>query len=132
VWWAALHLLLLATTLCLHGPRLATIGGIALIATHAVARYPRTAPRIVLTPDGVWSIPELGLACASLDPRTRYTTFWVRLSLVAARRRVDVVLLFDQLEPEVWRGLQVLLRRGAGTDGARRTGGFRRGSSDLR
>jgi hypothetical protein len=132
VWWAALHLLLLAAVPCLHAPLPAAVCGVLLVAAHAVLRYPRPAPRIVRGSDGAWSVPELGLAGLKLGPRTRYTTLWVRLSLTAPRRTFELVLLVDQLEPQAWRALQVLLRRGAGTDGPRRPGSFPRGSRDLR
>ena len=99
---------------------------------HAAVRFPRATPRIVRDGEGLWALPELGLTGLRLGPRTRYTTIWVRLSLVAPTRTLDIVLLVDQLEPEAWRALQVLLRRGIGAGATARDAASALGPTDLR
>jgi hypothetical protein len=74
---------------------------------------------LLLDGSGLWHVPERGLAGLAVGPRTRYTAFWVRLSLEGLGCGLDILLLADQLDAESWRALQARLRRwpGAG-DGA--------------
>jgi hypothetical protein len=127
-----LHLLLLAVAPFVPGPTIVQVCAAFAALVHAALRYPRATPRIVRDGDGLWALPELGLTGLSLGPRTRYTTIWVRLSLVAPTRAVDIVLVVDQLEPEAWRVLQVLLRRGIGAGATAREAASARGPTDLR
>ena len=79
---------------------------------HSLTRYPSSAAEALARgPDGLWSVPALGLDGLSIGQRTRYTTLWVRLELVGAARPLDMLLLADQLDPESWRVLQATLRR---------------------
>jgi hypothetical protein len=129
-----LHLLLLCVAAFLPGGMVVKLGGALLIPLHLAARWPRLAPRIVRDRDGVWAIPALGLANLRLGPRTRYTTLWIRLSLVTPERARDIVLLVDQFDDEVWRALQAWLRGagGAGRPTSARPGASARGSGNLR
>jgi hypothetical protein len=84
-----------------------------LIAAHAWRRCPLAPPpALLLEGSGLWSVPERGLAGLGVGFRTRYTAFWVRLSLVGPGRGLDILLLADQLDSESWRALQARLRRG--------------------
>jgi len=114
------------------GPTIVKLCAALLVAAHAAARYPPAPPRVVGDGDGRWAIPALGLAGLRLGPRTRYTTLWVRLSLVASARTLDIVLVVDQVDAQAWRMLQVSLRRGIGAGATVRDAGSARGSADLR
>ncbi len=96
----------------------------ALLAAHGIARRPfAQPPEVWVDGAGLWSLPQQALRGLTLGPRTRYTTLWIALSLVGARRRVELILLADQFDAETWRQLQVWLRRSqpaAGAFGARR------------
>jgi len=129
-WWIALHLLLLGVAAYIPGPMAMKLCGALLVPLHAAARWPSAPPRVVCYRDGAWAVPELGLAGLRLGGRTRYTTLWVRLSLVASTRALDIVLLVDQLDVHAWRRLQVSLRSGA--DRAAVAPGSPRGSAKLR
>jgi hypothetical protein len=85
---------------------------LALFATvaHAVVRRPSPAPRVILR-DGIAELPDRGLVGLTVDARSRYTGWWVHLQLRGAGRRVDVVLLADQLDEDTWRALQAELRQ---------------------
>jgi hypothetical protein len=85
---------------------------LALFATaaHAVVRRPPPAPRVILQ-DGIAELPDAGLVDLTVGPGSRYTWWWIHLRLRSADRRVDVVLLVDQLDEETWRALQAELRR---------------------
>jgi hypothetical protein len=112
LWWLALHLLGLATLCALGISSLVLACGGLLLALHSLVRYPiGAADELARGSDGLWSVPALGLAGLAIGRRTRYTTLWVRLELVGASRRLDILLLADQLGPESWRVLQVILRR---------------------
>ncbi len=86
-------------------------GGVALAAlAHAVVRRPRRTPRLVWR-DGRVALPELGLDDLAVGRRTRHCRLWIRLDLRGAGRRLDVLLLADQVEPVLWRTLRAELAR---------------------
>jgi hypothetical protein len=103
-----------------------------LVPLHAAARWPRPAPRVVRYRDGAWAVPALGLAGLRLGPRTRFTTLWVRLSLVAMERPLDIVLAVDQVDAEAWRVLQAALRSARGRASGDPAAASARGSANLR
>ncbi len=107
----------------------AAAGALLLLVGHALLRAPRPAPLLRREADGLWSVPELGLAGLGLGSRTRYTTLWVRLALVGPARAFYILLLADQLDADSWRRLQAALRRGAP---ARPEGGPDRDRPELR
>jgi hypothetical protein len=86
--------------------------GAAALATlaHAVGFRPRRTPRLVWT-DGRVAMPELGLHDLGVGRRTRHCRLWIRLDLRGAGRGLDLLLLADQVEPELWRRLRAELAR---------------------
>ena len=105
--------MLLAALVLVGWPWLVKCGGLLLIALHAGTRYPSAAPILIARPDGLWAVPERGLAELELDAASRYTTVWVRLILTGRGRALDILLLADQLDRESWCALQARLRRPA-------------------
>jgi hypothetical protein len=119
LWWVALHALAVAGIPWLGLDSFAAVGLALLLGAHALVRR-RFAPppELLLDAAGFWSVPALGLAGLTVGPDTRYTTFWVRLSLVGVGGGLDILLLADQLDAESWRTLQVRLRRGSAVGGS--------------
>ncbi len=121
LWWIALHLLVAASIPWLGLNAAAAAGLAALIGAHGIVRRPfLEPPELWIDGAGLWSLPQLALVGLALGPRTRYTTLWIELSLVSARRRIDLMLLADQFDAETWRQLQVRLRRSHGAAAAAR------------
>lgn len=125
-------MLLLGVAAYAPGPVIVKVCAVLLVLLHAAARVPRAAPRVVCYRDGAWAVPALGLSGLRLGPRTRFTTLWVRLSLVAAKRPLDIVLVVDQLDAGVWRVLQAALRAATGGAAAGTRAASARGSANLR
>jgi hypothetical protein len=100
------------------------------VACHALLRRPRKPERLMIDADGRVELPERGVAGLELGARSRYTSTWVRLELRGSGRAVYWTVLADQVDPEIWRTLQVELRRlGATTaDSAGRKPGQGRGN----
>jgi len=117
VWWVAVHALAVAALVVLAAPWLLKALVLLTVLVHAIALAPERAPRVVYRSDGRIAIPERGLDDLTLGPRTLYTRSWVRLDLEGEGRRVEILLLVDQVSPEVWRALQAQLRRFRGHDG---------------
>lgn len=86
--------------------------GAAALATlaHAVMLRPRRTPRLVWR-DGRVDLPELELVGLALGRRTAHCRLWIRLDLRGAGRVLDILLLVDQVEPELWRTLRAELAR---------------------
>jgi hypothetical protein len=106
-----LHGLVAAALLVLAAPWLLKGLALLILLVHAIALAPERAPRLVYRSDGRAAVPEIGLDDLVLGPRTQYARGWVRFDLRGAGRALDILLLADQVEPEVWRALQVELRR---------------------
>jgi hypothetical protein len=121
VWWVALHGLVVAALLVLAAPWLLEALGSLTVLVHAIALAPERALRVVYRRDGRVAVPELALDELTLGPRTLYTRGWVRFDLCGAGRRVETLLLVDQVSPEVWRTLQAELRRFRTADGNARS-----------
>jgi hypothetical protein len=133
VWWGLTHVLVGSAFVVLGAPWPLKGAALLAIAAHAIARVPKPTPRLVLRSDGRAELPDNGLRDLHIGPRSRFTSWWVRLELRGAGRVVDVVLLADQLEQGTWRKLQAELRRGRPGDvlpSARSRDGDARG--DLR
>lgn len=60
---------------------------------------------------GLWALPESGHTALSLNPASRYGTWWAELRLVGAGGTYRCLLCRDQLRAEDWRTLQLALRR---------------------
>jgi hypothetical protein len=117
VWWVALHALAAAALVVLAAPWLLKGLALLVVLVHAIALPPERALRMLYRGDGRVAVPELGLDDLELGPRTLYTWGWVRLDLRGAGEALDVLLLADQVSPEVWRALQAELRRFRARDG---------------
>jgi hypothetical protein len=111
-WWALSHAIVGLAWSLLGGPWPLKCLGLVATAAHAVARRPPPAPRVILR-DGFAELPDSGLVGLTVEPRSRYTWWWVHLRLRAAdgRDEIGVVLLADQLHEDSWRALQAELRR---------------------
>jgi len=113
LWWYAVHGL---AGLGIAGvplwPALKCFALAGLLA-HAWWRVPPLAPLLIKRRNGSWAAPELGRTELRPLADTSYGLWWVRLILADARGTVRWLLLRDQLDPAVWRALQVSLRRTA-------------------
>jgi hypothetical protein len=111
-WWVALHALLAATALLVAWPWPAAAGALAAVVGHTWWRWPRRPPGvIVIGADASCAVPEHGIGPLALSPRTRIAPWWVRLDAREGRRRLDILLLADQLDPDDWRRLAAIVRR---------------------
>jgi hypothetical protein len=107
-----LHSLLVAAALLVAWPSVFRIAAVALVAAHAVARWPRATPVSVLVgSDATCLVPEWGVSRAPLGPRTIMCTYWLRLDLGVGPLRRDLLLFIDQLGPDQWAQLRALLER---------------------
>jgi hypothetical protein len=131
-WWAALHLLLLATVGLSGWPLLVKWLGIAAAAAHAIARYPASAPVIVAEGDGRWRVPEYGFDNLLPAAGTRFTGYWIVLRLRGASGRLNILLLADQLDRATWSRLLARLRRTRPPSSSRSGRGGRDTLRDLR
>jgi hypothetical protein len=112
LWWCALHALLVAAALLVAWPSALRIAALALIAAHAVARWPRVTPVSVLVgADATCLVPEWGIGRAPLGPRTIVCTYWLRLDVGVGPLRRDLLLFTDQLGPDEWARLRAALER---------------------
>ena len=108
-------MLLGATAVALDLPAIVALALLAGVGIHGLARRPRTPRRLVLEPDGTWSIPEQGQWRLQLAPGTAWAAWYVELVLAgAARAPVRVLILRDQLDADAWRRLQVAVRERGG------------------
>jgi hypothetical protein len=110
-WWLVLHGAVIAAFALLGAPWL--VKGVGVLATlwHAAACRPQATPRLVWHRDGRLSLPELGLECLRLGPRTRHCGLWIRLDLRGANRSLDILLLVDQVDAAHWRAFRANLNR---------------------
>lgn len=116
-----MHALLAAAVLLVLAPIWLKCVGIAVTAGHAYWRRPAPPPeRLTLSSDGRCFCPEVAAQPLRLGPKTRYARSWVRL--VDRSRRLDIVLLEDQLDAETWPKLAAWVRRLALDDAAGRGG----------
>lgn len=111
LWWWGIHgaatLSLVLTSFGLPWKCLALLG----LTSHAVWRYPPTAPGLVRGWTGEWAVPGLGRSGLQLSPESHDGGWWIRLALTDAQGSLGWVLLSDQLHPDAWRALQAELRR---------------------
>jgi hypothetical protein len=119
LWWAGLHLLLGVTVLQLAAGvapaasvpaarAVAAVGGLLTLALHAHYGFPHAPLSLILSPTGLWSVPERGLHALELAPGTSCSAWWVLLILGPPRTRV--LVLRDQLGAESWRRLTLAIR----------------------
>jgi hypothetical protein len=89
-----------------------TLKAAAAIAAlgHSIAFRPRRTPRLVMSCGRV-AVPELELEGLALGRRTRHCGLWVRLDLRGPSRRLDILLLADQVDPTIWRSIRAELAR---------------------
>jgi hypothetical protein len=119
-WWIALHALLFAGVFAVAAPVWLKALGFAVAVGHGYCRRPTAPPaRLVVSSDGLCWCPSVAAQALRLGPRTRYARGWIRL--VDRSRRLDILLLEDQLEAEEWPRLSALVRRLA-LEAARRVG----------
>jgi hypothetical protein len=112
IWWVVLHLLLLATVAAVGVWVPAKLALAAVCAVHAWRRWPKaTQTPIVVSAGGRWSVPGLALAELELANGTAYAPFSVRLVLTDGRRRIELLLVRDQLRDADWRVLRAHLSR---------------------
>jgi hypothetical protein len=104
-----LHVVLASSALLFDLPLVFTAFVLALIAAHAIGRYPRTPRLLVLHSDGTWTVPERGWHGLSLAPRTTWTTWYVELVFIGPSG-ARILVLKDQLGAEDWRALQLAVR----------------------
>ncbi len=105
-----LHAVTLAALALLGAPwQMKVVGALAALA-HSIVFRPRRTPRIVLRAGRV-AVPALGLEDLALGRRTRHCGLWIRLDLRGAGRSLDILLLADQIEPNLWRMLRSELAR---------------------
>ena len=102
--------MLAASVVALGGPAMVTAALFMVLAAHAVIGFPRVPTPLVCAPNGVWALPELGMAGLRLARGTGWGSDWVELALVGPGGRRRVLLLCDQLAAEDWRRLQVAVR----------------------
>lgn len=108
----ALHALLLGAAAFAAVPWPGVAAAVALVLAHAVWRLPKPAPGlIVVAAEGGWLVGGQGVTRFALGPRSRFAPAWVRLDLRSAERRLNIVLLADQLDAATWRRLSAHLRR---------------------
>lgn len=105
-----LHGVVLAALACVAGPWLPKAAAALAALAHSLAFRPRRTPRLVLS-GGRVAVPELELYDLALGRRTRHCGLWVRLDLRGAGRRLDILLLADQVDPIVWRSVRAELAR---------------------
>jgi hypothetical protein len=109
IWWTLLHIVLASSALLLDLNPVLTAFALAIVAAHAVARYPRTPRLLILRCDRTWAVPERGWHRLDLAPETTWTTWYVELVFIdpAGAR---ILVLRDQLGAEDWRALQLAVR----------------------
>jgi hypothetical protein len=109
-WWIVLHALLCAAVVAVAAPGWLKALALSAAVYHGYCRRPVPPPdRLVVASDGHCWCPSLSAQALRLGPKTRYARGWVRL--VDRARRLDILLLEDQLAPEDWPRLSALLRR---------------------
>jgi hypothetical protein len=109
IWWALLHILLASSALLLDLAAVLTAAALAVIAAHAIRRYPRTPRLLILHCDGTWAVPERGWHLLNLAPGTTCTTWYVELVFMDPAD-ARILVLKDQLGAEDWRALQLAVR----------------------
>jgi hypothetical protein len=109
IWWALLHVVLVSSALLLDFTPVLTALALAVIAAHAVGRYPRTPRLLILHCDGTWAVPERGWHRLSLAAGTTWTTWYVELVFIDPAD-ARILVLKDQLGAEDWRALQLAVR----------------------
>lgn len=102
---------LAAAGLISAGPTYVKLLAVVALGAYARACWPGVTPTVVCSGAGRWAVPELGLCELSLDPRTTYTRRWAQLQLIdTAGRRHRQRIWADEVAPQDWRRLQLLLR----------------------
>jgi hypothetical protein len=114
-----MHALLAAAALLVDAPSWLKLLGLTAALGHGYRRRPAAPPeRLVLSSDGRCLVPTLAAEPLRLGPSTRYARGWVRL--VDESRRLDLLLLADQVDAEDWPRLSALVRRLCLNQAARR------------
>lgn len=110
-WFVSTHVLAAFGVLYLPIAWISQAGLLLALAAHAYLRRPSLPECIVRNRQGLWSLPESGHSGLSLSPASRRASWWVELRLVGADGTYRRLLCRDQVAPEDWRVLQLVLRR---------------------
>ena len=111
VWLTAVHAIAIAGVLAL--PCGAIVRGVSVVAIliHGWLRRPASAGTIVVTADGLWALPDLGLTELRVTGATCWSRGWADLRLRGEAGERAILLLEDQLRREDWCRLQARLGR---------------------
>jgi hypothetical protein len=102
----------MAAAVLLGWPWPAKVLALAVVVAHGLARRPAPTPAtIIVAADGLFAVPELGTDWLALGPATRLSPYTMLLSLHRGSRRVDILLLIDQLDRNSWARVSARLRR---------------------
>lgn len=114
-WWLGLHALLASSALAVGpgvGTRCVLLG---LLLWHGAVRWPARAPPLRYRGDGRFSVPGHGPHTFVLTRAACYTAHWALLVLRSDRGvSCRILLLRDQVDPEAWRLLALVLRDPSG------------------
>lgn len=101
---------MIAALVLVGAPWIVKVAGAIAALAHSIALRPRCTPRLVLSAGRV-AVPELELDGLALGRRTRHCALWIRFDLRGPGRKLDILLLADQVDPILWRVLRAELAR---------------------